>query len=304
MPGGRRVSRGARSPRYTAAVSYFLRTLDDYCARYGVTPRDRRRLLTRWPLFRLAWEAEYGRGRGRSVARRLVPLFRRHVVAHEVEGGDGGRLEVPVSFGSDDLASFREIFFGDEYASPFDLSEARTLVDLGANTGMAALHFLSRAPLDRLVLVEANPALVPTLERNLSGHPVEVDRRAIVGLASTEPVRFFVSANHRHGSTSASVLLEGAEEISVEPVTLTTLLDQHGVERADILKMDIEGAEHGILEQDPEGLARARVLFAEVHGPEDQRDAFVRGIEALGFVVGRRTAQPHEGCETLVARRG
>ncbi len=284
-------------------MSTFLRTLDAYCDRFGVTPRDRRRIMLRYPLFKVAWWSEYGRGPLRGAARAAYALGKAHRMDHEVDAADGSRLRVPLSFASSDLASFREIFWGGEYEAPFDLSRARTLVDLGANTGMAALYFLTQAPLERLLLVEANPALLPDLRRTF-GDRAAIEHACVLGTPGSDEVRFYVSVNHRHGSAmTVDAPTEAGHEIHVPATTLSALLDAHGIDEVAILKIDIEGAEHDVIENDPGGVARARILLAEVQGDAERRDGFVQRLEALAFRVARRVVTPDGRGETLAAAR-
>jgi len=286
-------------------MSSYARAVRTFADRYGVTPRHRSLLLAHWPLVKLFWLSEFGRGRARGLAARLYPAFARHGIVIEVDGGNGRRMAIPVSFDRYELQTFREIFLGEEYAAPFDIARAHTIVDLGANTGLAALWFFARCDVERLIAVEANPALIDRMERTLRGPLAEgravIANRAVVPSETGEPVRFHVSDNPRHGSTA--VIDSQTREVSVPGVTLRALLDDHALERADILKMDIEGAEHDLLAADPDVFTRFGSVFAEVHGDPERRDGFARGLEALGFEIARRTAEPDAGCETVVARR-
>ena len=286
------------TPLYSGAlVSTFVRIIDAYRARYGVTPHDRRRLLAHYPLFKIAWLSVYGRGPVRRLAQRLMPAFAGYRLVHDV-ASPRGRMRLAIPFAAHEIATFREIFFGAEYRAPFDLSDARTMVDLGANTGLAVLDFCTRAPLERVVAVEANPALIEGLTRNLSAvRGAAIEHAAIVGAPQDEPVRFAVGADAREGRVGGEV------GFPVRAVTVRELLDAHEIDEVDILKMDIEGTEHDILAADPSVFKRVRYLFVEVHGDAGARDAFVAALEQLGPQVAHRPGAHVPTCETIAFGR-
>lgn len=52
---------------------------------------------------------------------------------------------------------------------------------------------------------------------------------------------------------------------SVPAFTISQLIDQLGVERVDLIKMDVEGAEAEILREGRDWIDRTRVLVIELH---------------------------------------
>jgi FkbM family methyltransferase len=186
---------------------------------------------------------------------------------------------VPLRLTRDDVASFTEIFQGGEYDAAFE--PALTYVDAGANTGMAAAYFATQHSLEQMVLIEANPELATKLEQVVEGlpHPAVVEH---VALADREGmVTFNIQADHRMSGMET----DGGRPVSVPSSTLRSILERHGVEQVDILKMDIEGAEHVVLAGDPGILDRVRSLVMEVHGELSERDATIALIAARGFDI-------------------
>ena len=118
--------------------------------------------------------------------------------------------------------------------------------------------FAKRFRPGRYVAVEANPALAEKL-RSLPG--VEVFNRAVA--AADGPVRFGLREN-----PEASRLAEDADEsgVVVAGRTLNSLLAEAGLDRIDLLKVDIEGAELPlILDTPPETLRRIAQITIEYH---------------------------------------
>ena len=140
---------------------------------------------------------------------------------------------------------------------------ARTIVDLGANVGLATLFLLASHPEARVLAVEADPYLVARLRRNVSGLPVTVVHAA--ACASDGERDLFRSDMHAWGN-SLDRLGDVQEAVRVPAATISTLIDQAGFERVDLLKLDIEGAEWEIFDR---GVPpRIDVIIGEAHARE------------------------------------
>jgi FkbM family methyltransferase len=268
-------------------VSWFHESVVAHASRYRIKPSAKLRLLAHYPLFKAWWLAIYGTGAAKAAAKQVMRAGHRWRFSHQVPGAKGGQLRVPVGFGIEELVAFRETFMSDTYWSRFDLSKCRTYVDLGANLGLTAMHFATQAPLDVMVLVEPNPALVPVLKANVadSGINARVVIEPVAIADGRASVEFSIGEAHRMGSTHYSH--QGAETILVPATTLGALLDRHGLQSVDIIKIDIEGAEN---ELDLESLRRCRFIFAEVHGAESERDAYVQRLQDAGIEIVQREA--------------
>lgn len=194
-----------------------------------------------------------------------------------------------------ELDILEEVGLEDEYR-PADEIAAETIVDLGASVGLATLRLLAGHPGARVVAVEADPVLIPRLRANVAGLPVTVVHAAMAG--SSGERRFFRSDIDSWGN-SLDNTSETQTAVSVTALSLTDLLDQQGIERVDLLKLDVEGAEWEIFEAplDP----RIAAIVGEVHGREGKDpDAFVERLRA-DMEVETISADGHQA--TFVARR-
>jgi FkbM family methyltransferase len=164
-----------------------------------------------------------------------------------------------------DAVPLYEQFALDSYGVELD---ARTIVDLGANVGFAAVALATRHPHARFVCVEPDPQSSALLQRNLELNGVDavVLRAAVVG----EPGRYAVAA----GPAPASNVVERAAGGPVEGITLIDVFARGGVDHVDLLKVDIEGAEAGVFEAAAEWAPRVAAVVAELHAPfrVDQAD--------------------------------
>lgn len=92
---------------------------------------------------------------------------------------------------------------------------------------------------------------------------MEVDVAAIAGLPGTATIY----TNARQCATTIERLAErGIDTREVPALTLAAFFDRHGIERVDLLKVDIEGAEIDVLMAvPPEMLTRIGQITIEFH---------------------------------------
>ena len=134
------------------------------------------------------------------------------------------------------------------------------VVDLGAHKGEFASEISSRFGCN-CYLVEALPVLFAQIAESSS---VRKFNFAMAG--RDEPVELYVSKN-LEGSTISGAAAKGSEgTVTLEGITLKTLMSKAGIDAIDLLKMDIEGAEIVLLEATSDvTLASLTQLTIEFH---------------------------------------
>lgn len=157
-----------------------------------------------------------------------------------------------------DLLTVNEVFCRGDYG---DGRGVRTVVDVGANVGLAALYFLTRSPDVRVWCCEPDPANLARLRETLRPY---LDRVTIVPKAVTpEPVGFVrFAAQGRYGHIDESGALE------VEAVSLAELLRTVAREGSpiDLVKIDTEGTEPELVRSLPEDVRVGAVVYEDEHG--------------------------------------
>jgi FkbM family methyltransferase len=180
----------------------------------------------------------------------------------------------PVTFTVPDHAAmmvFQEVFIGREYALD-GIEPPATILDLGANVGVSALFFRRQFPDARIVAVEASPALCRLLRENTAGLGVEVRDVAVAARSGT--ATFYESAESWTGSTIRAV----GPAVQVPAVSLDELLECG----ADLVKVDVEGAEFDVLPASRR-LRDARVVVGEIHAPAASAQPLLAALD--GFDV-------------------
>lgn len=157
--------------------------------------------------------------------------------------------------GTSDRAVYRQVF--EEAIYDTGPSNPSLILDLGAYTGISTRWFLDRYPGATVVAVEPDPANAALLKANAP----EAEIRAVaVGGSAGRTVVFHPEGGAWRATTVPEIGGAFAAEVDVE--TVDSIL---GGRRADIVKMDIEGAEMEVFEADCEWLAGVRLLFVEQH---------------------------------------
>jgi FkbM family methyltransferase len=193
-----------------------------------------------------------------------------------------GRL-IRARRGSSDLRVALQVYGRGEVRPPVPV-EAGSILDAGSNVGITVGALLDHFPNARILALEPDPENIAAFRQNILD-----DRVVLVEAGLWDADGSLNIANP--GSASWARQVEASSESrpgTIAACTLDTLAARAGVERFDILKIDIEGAETRIfVEAFRHHFDRARMVFVEAHGPAAQRqiDAF---LSSCGFTLGRQ----------------
>jgi FkbM family methyltransferase len=161
-----------------------------------------------------------------------------------------------------DVLVLDEIFSQLEYEPPPEVRSsltglhAPTVVDLGANIGLFGAWVLERYPDARIISVEADPANAAVHRRTIEANGVDDRWTLVEGFASTQAgVVRFVGGEH---ATSRA----GSGEGSIDVPTVDVFPELAG---ADVVKIDIEGAEWELLADPRFAALQPSVLVLEYH---------------------------------------
>lgn len=195
-------------------------------------------------------------------------------------------MKMSYRFNRGDLQSLREVFLEEVYACDLPFAP-RTLLDLGANIGLASLWFSLQAKAGQtselfLLAVEPDSRNAAVVEINFRDNLVSGEVvRAAVGQRSGE-AWFEARAESNLGRVSSEAFK--GTKIRVPVVGIRDLLDRFPEGRVDLVKIDIEGGEEVLLSHDTDWLARVKALIVEWHDDRADSRPLIRNVEAAGFV--------------------
>lgn len=158
------------------------------------------------------------------------------------------------------------------------------VLDIGAHSGLFSALVKARHPAARIVAVEANPSLHPVIRSNLEPFG-NWDLLPFAVTDTTTEIPFFV--NGRATQTSA-INRESAEafgrttakEIRVRATTLDRIAHDLKLERIDVVKMDIQGAEELAIAGGQTALKIVRKLIIEITFLDGNPEGVLRMLSA------------------------
>jgi FkbM family methyltransferase len=160
-----------------------------------------------------------------------------------------------------DISVLNELIVSDGYGPAAELIPTPvTILDLGANTGLAARWFLRRWPDARVAAVEPEPGNVKMLQANLRGTSAQVLPVAAGGWARQAVL------STQHGEYAYTIVgARGEDAVEVPVVTMPSIMEQAAMTEIGLLKVDIEGAEPELFADCSAWIHRVNALVVECH---------------------------------------
>jgi FkbM family methyltransferase len=162
------------------------------------------------------------------------------------------------------------------------------IVDLGACLGEFTREFSERFNgIEKSILIEANPTNFNLIEEMENVNKLN-------RFISTVPEGFEIfreDPKSPYNGTSMFTYFENPVEHKIERITVDKILEIYNIEKIDILKIDIEGAEYDLLENiSQKTLDKIDQITVEFHDFLDpdlklRTDSIVNKIRSMGYSV-------------------
>lgn len=216
-----------------------------------------------------------------SVGTQHFRLTRVHV---RVPGHEG---EVELRLFTSDVPTFDQVFGACDYDHPALPATARTIIDLGANIGLASVFFALRYPEARILAVEPDTENFALLVRNTARFSPRVRTRqgAVWTHDGEVNLRHHDAEGRPLGAWGVQVAPDTGRGETTASFTMPTLMHMVDFPDVDILKCDIEGAEAELFTVGTESwLAKVGMLIIETHdGIRPGSEAAIRAVLAPLF---------------------
>jgi FkbM family methyltransferase len=174
-----------------------------------------------------------------------------------------GFLRHPIYFRSpsSDVLVYEQIFTNQEYSCRF-LRPPGVILDIGANIGFASIYFANMFPETKILAVEPEYENFKLLLKNTANYP---NIRCLHAGVWWREAHLNVKSISSSWDFQASEAISDPSAFDAVGITISKLMEQHAITRADIVKIDIEGAELEVFEHGSEWVSRCDSLIVETH---------------------------------------
>jgi FkbM family methyltransferase len=166
-----------------------------------------------------------------------------------------------------DLPTYDQVFINKEYE--FIVEESpRVIIDAGANIGLTSIYFANMYPECRIIAIEPEASNYIILKMNIAAYSNIIPLNAALWDKNEEVILIdpglgkwgFIT---REGDSNETYL--GNMCHKVKGMTIDKIMEDHGLEKIDILKIDIEGAEREVFSNSSSWIGKVDALIIELH---------------------------------------
>ena len=161
-----------------------------------------------------------------------------------------------------DFSIFRQIFMFKEY--DFDLGfTPKVIVDAGANVGYASLWFSQKYKNAKIISIEPEESNFKLLCKHIESIKNIIPIKFALWHKKTKLNIFDTGFGH------AGYAVRESDKKSIESIptiTIPEILEKYNIDKIDLLKIDIEGAEKELFEYDSDKwIGNVNAIFIEIH---------------------------------------
>jgi FkbM family methyltransferase len=210
---------------------------------------------------------------------------------------DGTEVEVLVRKDASDLDVVREVLLERCYDFPYErfCPRVATIVDLGANVGVAAAFFAARFPAADILCVEPVEESVEVLRLNAGRARTPWRVEQAVAASHVGVCDLYVSGWWATATTIPEIaerrtrLEHRAEHLLALPprqaqaMTIDELMRRHSIRDVDLLKIDVEGAERDLLQGPGAWLEATQAIVLDIHEKYVDAGSVRSSLRARGF---------------------
>jgi len=194
-------------------------------------------------------------------------------------------------YGSDDLINLKLALVGAHEFETTHIVQSRlkpsdVFIDIGANLGYFSILAGRKLTRGQVIAVEPSSRNQAALQANIELNELRNVRRVqrILWRESGKQLELHIIDPYNSGASS--ILGSGPIEAAGVSITLDDLVAELGLDRVDVIKIDVEGAELDVLEGGTQCLHKLKprlLIVAADHPDEPVRRKATRLISAAGY---------------------
>lgn len=161
-----------------------------------------------------------------------------------------------------DYYTFDQVFLRDQYNIRFPF-EPKTILDAGANIGLAAVYFSHRYPQANIVAIEPSSDNFAVLQKNIA--PYQNIKAYCKGLWNKDVHLEIINTDGvQNAFMVAETTIDNPRALSA--ISIDSIMQEQNWNSIDILKVDIEGSEKEVFELNYENwLPKCKAIVIELH---------------------------------------
>lgn len=188
---------------------------------------------------------------------------------HETQHTDC-RFPFWLRLATSDVSTYEQVFFDGEYDFAVD-GEPDSIIDAGANIGLASILFANRYPNAKVIAIEAERSNYELLKKNVEAYPNVVpvhaalwNRNETISLVDPGLGNWGFMTESASDAAGNDVPVVNAVD-TVRALTVDAVMREFNLRHIDILKVDIEGAEKEVFDDSSEWIDDVTAIVAELH---------------------------------------
>ena len=188
-----------------------------------------------------------------------------------------------------DIPTFNQIFFRKEYEIQHaPLVDPSVIIDCGANIGLAAVFFANKYPSSKIYSIEPELSNYEMLVKNTEEYPQITPIHAAIWNKNGK-LQIGDSGQGNWGFFTKEVTTAQAGDTDLgfaDAISINDILDQFKIGKIDLLKIDIEGSEKELFQDNYERwMAMTKVLVIELHDhmKEGTSKTFFKALSSYNY---------------------
>jgi FkbM family methyltransferase len=162
-----------------------------------------------------------------------------------------------------DTSVFNHVFIKLEYNFK-PLITPKIIIDGGANIGLSSIYFKNRFPNSKIIAIEPDKENYKIMTKNLSLYDnIHLKHSGLWNKKTTANVIDKFNNGEWGMSIEESTL---PSNNNITTVTITDIINEFNIDKIDLLKLDIEGAEKYLFKDNfAEWLPKVKIILIELH---------------------------------------
>ena len=178
-------------------------------------------------------------------------------------------LKAPIylRLGTSDLETYEQVFTDQEYDFIMH-TPPKTIVDAGANIGLASIYFAARYPESKIIAIEPEESNFELLKKNVKPYeniiPLQAalwDKNEEIDLVDPGLGKWGFMTEEK--DSQEKPLADLCHQ--VQGMTVDSIIEEYALSKIDILKIDIEGAEKEVFNDTSAWIRDVNAMIVELH---------------------------------------